>query len=257
MPTRLPVRAKLFEKNALRVQTGSSTCVILTPFGRPDSTGDEGFRMTMPDRSATITAFYHRPENRQYFTADRHDENRRRSLPFLIAHLESVHPEDRGKWGVLVKTDQHNKVPCDVLVWKDNQQSVDVMTDHGGLWGPHPGTIADGGPWLWAPSSVVDPTGEERALQGPPYDGAVTPPPPPPDPPPPPVDLGPLSARLDALTMEVGALRTLVQQLIDRPAPSVTAPPVTVPAVVFPDYEGTINLGGLFGTAPVTLKPKP
>ena len=95
--------------------------------------------MNAPDRSATVRAFY--AAHPEHFTADRHDENRRRSLPALIAHLEATHPSDRGKWGVLVKTDRNNKVPCDVIVWKDTDQSIDIMDSQGGLWAPHDGTI--------------------------------------------------------------------------------------------------------------------
>ena len=119
--------------------------------------------MNVPDRSATVRAFY--AAHPEHFTADRHDENRRRSLPALIAHLEATHPSDRGKWGVLVKTDRNNKVPCDVIVWKDTEQSIDIMDSQGGLWVPHDGTIhtAGGDAWFWAPASVVDPRRGTRA----------------------------------------------------------------------------------------------
>jgi hypothetical protein len=205
--------------------------------------------MNTPDRSATVRAFY--ASHPEHFTADRHDENRRKSLPALIAHLDAVNPGDRGKWGVLVKHDRNDKVPCDVIVWKDTLQSVDIMDATGGIWGPHDGTIRDGGDWHWAPASVVDPTGEERALQGPPFDGATPGPTPEPEPPrPPTIDLTPLSAKLDALSAEVAALRELVQQLLDRPAP-----PAAVPEIAFPRYEGSVSLGPL-GHQSIVLRPK-
>jgi len=205
--------------------------------------------MNTPDRSATVRAFY--ASHPEHFTADRHDENRRKSLPALIAHLEAVNPGDRGKWGVLVKHDRNDKVPCDVIVWKDTLQSVDIMDATGGIWAPHDGTIRDGGDWLWAPASVVDPTGEERALQGPPFDGPTPEPTPEPEPPrPAPIDLTPLSTKLDALSAEVAALRELVQQLLDRPAP-----PVPVPEIAFPRYEGSVSLGPL-GHQSIVLRPK-
>jgi len=208
--------------------------------------------MNPPDRSATVRAFY--AAHPEHFTADRHDENRRRSLPALIAHLEATHPSDRGKWGVLVKTDRNNKVPCDVIVWKDTDQSIDIMDSQGGLWAPHDGTIhtAGGDAWLWAPASVVDPTGEERALQAPPFDtggatevmgeaagGTAA------------ADLAPLTAKLDALSADVAALRGLVQQLLDRPAPSAVA----APEISFPRYEGSVTLGPL-GSQAIVLRPK-
>ena len=210
--------------------------------------------MNTPDRSATVRAFY--ASHPEHFTAERHDENRRKSLPALIAHLEAVNPGDRGKWGVLVKHDRNDKVPCDVIVWKDTLQSVDIMDATGGIWGPHNGTIRDGGDWHWAPPSVVDPTGEERALQGPPFDGATGggtpgPTPEPEQPPPATIDLTPLSAKLDAVSADVAALRELVQHLLDRPAP-----PVALPEIAFPRYEGSVSLGPL-GHQSIVLRPKP
>jgi len=213
--------------------------------------------MNAPDRSATVRAFY--AAHPEHFTADRHDENRRRSLPGLIAHLEATHPSDRGKWGVLVKTDRNNKVPCDVIVWKDTDQSIDIMDSQGGLWAPHDGTIhtAGGDAWFWAPASVVDPNGEERALQGPPFDagggtelpgeaaggtGTAAPAA---------ADLAPLMLKLDVLSADVAALRGLVQQLLDRPAP--TAPAAS--EISFPRYEGTVSLGPL-GSQAIVLRPQ-
>ena len=205
--------------------------------------------MNTPDRSATVRAFY--AGHPEHFTVDRHDENRRRSLPALVAHLEAQHPTDRGRWGVLVKHDRNDKVPCDVIVWKDTLQSVDIMDATGGMWGPHNGSIRDGGDWHWAPADVVDPTGEERALRPPPYDNAT------PEPVnghddqgTPAVDLAPLVARIDALAADVAALRDKIQQLLDRPAPAAN-----VPDVQFPRYEGSLSLGPL-GNQSIVLHPK-
>ena len=108
--------------------------------------------LNAPDRSATVRAFY--ASHPEHFTVDRHDENRRRSLPALVGHLEAVHPEDAGRWGVLVKTDRNNKIPCDVLVWRDTNEHFDVMDSQGGMWNPHgPIHINAGGPdiWFWGP----------------------------------------------------------------------------------------------------------
>jgi hypothetical protein len=201
--------------------------------------------MNAPDRSGTVRAFY--ASHPEHFTADRHDENRRRSLPSLIAHLDDTHPGDRGKWGVLVKTDRNLKIPCDVLVWKDTGEHFDVMDSQGGMWNPHgPISVNGGGAWFWAPPSVVDPAGEERALRPPPYDDAG----PNPNPSPTPADLGALTAKVDALASDIAALRNLIQQLLDRPAPSVA-----VPEISFPRYEGTVSLGPL-GNQAVVLNPR-
>ena len=205
--------------------------------------------MNAPDRSATVRAFY--AVHPEHFTADRHDENRRRSLPALIAHLEATHPTDRGKWGVLVKTDRNNKIPCDVLVWRDTGEHFDVMDSHGGMWDPHgPISVNGAGAWFWAPTSVVDPAGEERSLQDPPFDtpgdaggngagrsGTV--------------DLEPLAAKLDALAADVAVLRAVIQQLLDRPTSAVPA----APEIRFPRYEGSVSLGPL-GHQTIILTPK-
>jgi hypothetical protein len=205
--------------------------------------------MNAPDRSGTVRAFY--SSRREHFTADRHDENRRRSLPSLIAHLDDTHPEDRGRWGVLVKADRNLKIPCDVLVWKDTGEHFDVMDSQGGMWNPHgPISVNGGTAWFWAPSSVVDPAGEERALRPPPYEDLGLRPNPTPTPNPTFTDLAALTAKVDALSGDVAALRTLIQQLLDRPAPSVT-----VPEISFPRYEGTVSLGPL-GSQAVVLNPK-
>jgi len=206
--------------------------------------------MNAPDRSATVRAFY--AAHPEHFTAERHDENRRRSLPALIAHLEATHPTDRGKWGVLVKTDRNNKIPCDVIVWSDTGEHFDVMDSQGGMWDPHgPISVNGAGAWFWAPPSVVDPNGEERSRQDPPFDApgepggaagggeAAT------------VDLAPLVAKVDALAADVAALQGLLQQLLDRPVPSA---PVA-PEVHFPRYEGSVSLGPL-GHQTIVLTPR-
>lgn len=210
--------------------------------------------MSAPDRSSTVRAYY--AAHPEWFTAERHDENRRRSLPVLIAHLEREHPEDRGRWGVLVKTDRNNKIPCDVLVWRDTREHFDVMDSQGGLWNPHGDiNINAGGPgiWFWGPAGVVDPSGEERALETPPYEIPAEPPPgpgPSVPPTPAPVDLAPVMAKLDAQASEIAALRGLVQQLLDRPAAGVT----------FPNYEGDAVWSGPWYARVLTkllLTPKP
>ena len=64
------------------------------------------------------------------------------------------------------------------------------------------------------------------------------------------VDLGPVLAKLDAQAAEIAALRGMVQQLLDKPAPEITVPPVA-----FPVYEGDVAIRPL-ATGRVTLHPK-
>ena len=65
-----------------------------------------------------------------------------------------------------------------------------------------------------------------------------------------PVDLGPVLAKLDAQMAEIAVLRGMVQQLLDKPAPEITVPPVA-----FPVYEGDVAIRPL-ATGRVTLHPK-
>ena len=64
------------------------------------------------------------------------------------------------------------------------------------------------------------------------------------------VDLGPVLAKLDAQAAEIAALRGMVQQLLDKPAPEITVPPI-----VFPVYEGDVAIKPL-ATGRATLHPK-
>jgi hypothetical protein len=125
------------------------------------------------------------------------------------------------------------------------------MDATGGMWGPHNGTIRDGGDWHWAPADVVDAVnGEERALRPPPYNGGTPGPSNGGGPETPTVDLAPLVAKIDALTADVAALKDKIQQLLDRPAPAIP-----VPDVQFPRYEGSLSLGPL-GNQSIVLHPK-
>ena len=113
-----------------------------------------------------------------------------------------------------------------------NNRAIDILRDAGGENGPafdDHGPAAEG---AWR--APFDPAGVSSG-QPPPPAGS---------------DLGVVIGRLDALAVEVGKLRDVVQQLIERPAP-----PVNIPAVRFPDYEGSIDLGPL-GKTPVLLEPK-
>jgi hypothetical protein len=53
---------------------------------------------------------------------------------------------DDGCWGYMTKTDQGNKVPCDIMMWKDTNEVVDCMTGTGGTWIPHDPPPPE---WVW------------------------------------------------------------------------------------------------------------
>jgi hypothetical protein len=172
--------------------------------------------------------------------------------------LHTVHPEDADQWGVLVKTDRNNKIPCDVLVWLGDQNHVDVCDSQGGIWIPH-GNIAinGGGRWSWAPADVVDPNGEERALYGPPYALPDVPAPQPNPGTPSPDSGGPSPEMFEAIKaalLSVDARVAALQDQVSGLAAVVSALSRQGPAT-FPDYEGDVAIKYL-GTGRAYLRPK-
>jgi hypothetical protein len=65
----------------------------------------------------------------------------------MVPTINADHPEDGGQWGVLTKTDQNNKVPCDVMVWRPGTVTIDVMTGTGASWDVH--GAANNPLWVW------------------------------------------------------------------------------------------------------------
>lgn len=114
------------------------------------------------------------------------DDARRSALYTIARQLVS-----RGDccWGVLVKTDQGNKVPADILVWRPTLEIFDIMT--GGVvsptWIPK-GTIPNTA-WIWqaADTTAPDPSTPPATTPGtvPAQGGPV-------------VNLEPLQSHLDA-----------------------------------------------------------
>ncbi len=65
------------------------------------------------------------------------EENDAYRLHFLksviIPHLNAL---DNGRWGVLTKQEQNDRVPVDVLMWRDTNEFADCMTGVGAMWQP-------------------------------------------------------------------------------------------------------------------------
>jgi hypothetical protein len=97
----------------------------------------------------------------------------------MVPTINRDHPEDNGNWGVLTKTDQGGKIPCDVMVWRPGTVTIDVMTGTGASWDVH--GAANNPLWLWTAcpgddegegeSEGGENGGAEVGL-GPPYDDA-------------------------------------------------------------------------------------
>lgn len=114
------------------------------------------------------------------------DDGRRANLFAIVRGLAA-----RGDccWGVLVKTDQANKIPADVIVWRPTLEHFDVITGAGDpYWQAH-GPVSNAA-WLWQAVPGADPP--------PP---STPPPSNPPAPPPstPACDLGGLVAELQSV----------------------------------------------------------
>lgn len=80
----------------------------------------------------------------------------------LIPDLNRIPGMDR-RWGKLVKTEQNNKVPADIIVWRDTMEHFDVLTDTGPMWHNH-GSVTNPN-WVWAEAA------EENIPQPPPTNG--------------------------------------------------------------------------------------
>jgi hypothetical protein len=71
-----------------------------------------------------------------------------RLLLLIGTIIPALNVRDGGDWGYLTKTDQHDKVPCDVLVWRPTREVIDCMTGTGACWIVHdPPPPA----WVWTP----------------------------------------------------------------------------------------------------------
>jgi hypothetical protein len=96
----------------------------------------------MPDRSVKVRAMCAaHPE--AFPVGEGNDAARLAFLKSTI--IPTLNIEDQGQWGYMTKTDQGDKVPCDVLMWKSGGV-VDCMTGTGGTWivlGPPPPE------WVW------------------------------------------------------------------------------------------------------------
>jgi len=79
------------------------------------------------------------------------DTNDARRLTFLREILiPTLNRTDGGKWGLLKKTNQGDRIPCDVLVWRDTREHFDVLTGVGATWLAF-GVLVNPA-WVWEPA---------------------------------------------------------------------------------------------------------
>lgn len=96
-----------------------------------------------------------------------HDDARRAYLMLvMLPQLNLSEGPNNGKWGYLIKTEQGNKIPADIAVWKDTLDHFDILTDKGPTWGEH-GKIQPSWKFGEVSSLPVDPpvdNGEEPPI---------------------------------------------------------------------------------------------
>jgi len=139
--------------------------------------------MDIPNRSSEVAAIVEaHPE--VFVQGEHFDDNRRTFLKAVV--IPRLNQIDGGRWGYMVKTDEGDKVPCDIIMWRDTRHIVDVFAgdvnspDHGATWDPYPNPPTAA--WVWTP-----------------VDAAAQPIPGPTPTPSPAVDVTEILARLDAL----------------------------------------------------------
>jgi len=84
--------------------------------------------MNAPDRSQTVREITLGEASLPFASED---ARRGFLLNTLIPRLKQA---DHGGWGWLVKTDQGNKIPADIIVWRETMEHFDVLTDSGPMW---------------------------------------------------------------------------------------------------------------------------
>jgi hypothetical protein len=131
--------------------------------------------MAVPNRYADIDAIC--AANPQAFAPGPEHDNTRRELLIgtIIPTLNADHPEDRDGWGYMTKTDQPQgdgtyKIPCDVIMWRKTNESVDCLTSSGAMWNVHDEPAPPEWIWTAAESGTVPEGGTDLSGDAPPYD---------------------------------------------------------------------------------------
>ena len=115
--------------------------------------------MNMPNRVAEVAAICAaHPE--AFPQGEQNDPARLVLLQTVI--IPTLNAIDGGQWGCMTKTEQGNKVPCDILMWKPTGEFTDCLTGTGAFWNPFPPAPPE---WVWtavagsapAPGPVPDP----------------------------------------------------------------------------------------------------
>lgn len=91
--------------------------------------------MNAPDRSDEVKRIYDDLPPTDVMENGKFPNDDVRRVYLLETLLPELHKIDKS-WGYLIKTDQGNKIPSDIIVWKDTMEHFDVLTDTGPAWQP-------------------------------------------------------------------------------------------------------------------------
>jgi hypothetical protein len=103
--------------------------------------------MNAPDRSVEVIGIVN-----QHFDLFGTDDTRRGILFFVCRDLNLV---DEGRWGVLVKTDQNNFIPSDIIIDAVTREHFDVLAGDPDRPSWQPRGVLTNPAWLWAPADLV------------------------------------------------------------------------------------------------------
>jgi hypothetical protein len=87
------------------------------------------------------------------FPQDEHNDAARLQLLQTVI-IPTLNQIDDGDWGYLRKTDQHDKVPCDVIVWRPTMAVIDCLTGSGACWIVHAPPPPE---WVWTAVETAPP----------------------------------------------------------------------------------------------------
>ena len=104
--------------------------------------------MSAPDRSQEVKQIVLTKATLPFSS----DVDRRAFLvEVLVPSLKQLDPQ----WAYLVKTEQNNKIPADIIVWTPTMEHFDVLTDSGPAWIPA-GVITNP---AWVPGPIASQPG--------------------------------------------------------------------------------------------------
>jgi hypothetical protein len=106
--------------------------------------------MNAPDRSVEVIGIVN-----QHFDLFGTDDTRRGILFFVCRDLNLV---DEGRWGVLVKTDQNNFIPSDIIIDAVTREHFDVLAGDPDRPSWQPRGVVTNPAWLWQSAELVKPT---------------------------------------------------------------------------------------------------